>query len=270
MSLPNTAPVAVSLHPLSHVDPSAVLGEDVSVGPFATIARGVHVGDGARIEAHAVLLEGVRLGAGCVVHSFAVLGGAPQDRRYAGEPTTLEIGPDNVFREHVTAHRGTAQGGGVTRIGRGGLFMVGAHVAHDALLGDFVTLANGTLLAGHVELGDFVVTGGHAAVAPFVRIGQRAFLAGGAMVERDVPPFVIAAGDRARVRALNRVGLERSGVPAYSREALKRAFRLLFVSETPRAEALAALSARSEAEDPFVRELVAFLGLTPKRKEIRG
>jgi UDP-N-acetylglucosamine acyltransferase len=244
------------IHPLSLIEPGAALGDGVTVGPFAVIEAGAEVGDGCRIEAHAVILSGATLGRGNVVHPFAVIGGAPQDRRYAGEPTRLVIGDKNVFREHVTAHRGTSQGGGVTRIGSHGLFMAGAHVAHDCAVGSGVTLANGTLLAGHVIVGDHVVTGGHVAVAPFVRIGPRAFLAGGAMVERDVPPFVIAAGDRARVRALNRVGLSRGGVPEASRVALKRAFNALFVSGAPRAEAALVLR---EDQDPFVRELAAFI-----------
>lgn len=254
--------VAASIHPLAHVDPEAKLGEGVVVGPFAVIERDVEIGDGCRIDAHVVIAAGSRLGRRNVVHSFVVLGGAPQDRRYAGEPTTLVVGDDNVFREHVTAHRGTGHGGGVTRIGSAGLFMVGVHVAHDAVVGDRVTLANGTLLAGHVVLEDHVVTGGHVAVAPFVRVGARSFLAGGSMVERDVPPFVIAEGNRARVRALNRVGLERSLVPLESRVALKRAFRALFVGDLPRAEALARLASDP---DPFVRELVAFLRAPPRR-----
>jgi UDP-N-acetylglucosamine acyltransferase len=258
----NAAVLGTSIHPLSLVDPSAVLGEGVTVGPFVVVEGDVRVGDGCRIEAHVVLRSGSRLGRRNVVHPFVVLGGPPQDKRYAGEATALEIGDDNVFREHVTAHRGTGHGGGVTRIGSFGLFMAGVHVAHDAVVGDHVTLANDTLLGGHVEVGDGVVAGGHVAVAPFVRIGARAFLAGGAMVERDVPPFVIAAGDRARVRALNRVGLERGGVPEASRAALKSAFRRLFAGGRPRAEALDLLAG---VEDPYVRELVAFLRLPPRR-----
>lgn len=259
----NAPPVASTIHPLAHVDPKAQLGEDVVVGPFAVIEADVELGEGTRIDAHAIVRSGTRLGRRNEVHAFAVLGGAPQDRRHAGEPTTLEIGDDNVFREHVTAHRGTAHGGSVTRIGSGGLFMVGAHVAHDARVGDRVTLANGTLLAGHVDIADHVVTGGHVAIAPFVRVGARAFLAGGSMVERDIPPFVIAEGNRARVRALNRVGLERSGVPLASREALRRAFRRLYVSKRPREQTLAEFEADV---DPFVRELVAFLRLPPLRR----
>ncbi len=253
----------VSIHPLALVEPGAVLGEGVFVGPFAVIEAGAEVGDGCRLEAHAVVRAGATLGRRNEVHPFAVLGGAPQARRHAGEPTRLVVGDDNVFREHVTAHRGTEHGGGITRIGSGGLFMAGVHVAHDCEVGDGVTMANDTLLGGHVLVGNHVVTGGHVAVAPFVRIGARAFLAGGAMVERDVPPFVIAAGDRARVRALNRVGLERGGVPEASRAALKRAFRTLFVGAGARVEAAATLR---EDPDPYVRELAAFVLLPPRRR----
>jgi len=234
------------------VAPDAELGDGVAVGPFAVIEPGVTIGPGTRIEAHAVVRSGSVLGAENVVHPFAVLGGAPQDRRYTGEPTRLEIGDRNVFREHVTVHRGTVHGGGVTRVGSDGLFMVGVHVAHDATVGDAVILANDTLLGGHVTLGDHVVAGGHVAIAPFVRVGARAFLAGGAMVERDVPPFVIAAGDRARVRALNRVGIQRTGVPAASAAALERAFTAIFRKGTPRA--IAAQAFRADP-DPFVRAL---------------
>ena len=251
---------SVAIHPSAIVDPGAAIGEGVFIGPFAVIEAGAEIGDGCLIEAHGVVRGGCSLGAGSVVHPFAVLGGAPQDKRYAGEPTRLVIGERNVFREHVTAHRGTAQGGGLTRVGSGGLFMAGAHIAHDVSVGDGVILANGTLLGGHVTVGDHAVTGGQVAVAPFVRVGARAFLAGGAMVERDVPPFVIAAGDRARVRALNKVGLARSGVPEASRIALERAFRAIFRSGAPRREAAAALK---DDADPFVRELSAFVLESP-------
>jgi UDP-N-acetylglucosamine acyltransferase len=250
-----------SIHPSALVAADAELGARVEIGPFAVIEPCVALGAGTRVEAHAIVRTGSRLGAGNVVHPFAVLGGAPQDRRHGGEPTRLEVGDRNVFREHVTVHRGTAHGGGVTRIGSDGLFMVGVHVAHDVVVGDAVILANNTLLGGHVTLGDHVVTGGHVAIAPFVRIGERAFLAGGAMVERDVPPFVIAAGDRARVRALNRVGLGRTGVPEASMAALERAFRAIFRGGTPQAVAAAALSGDP---DPFVRRLVEALAPRPR------
>jgi len=244
------------VHPLAVVDPDARLGEGVLVGAYAVIEAGTVIGDECILESHVVVKEGTTLGPQNIVSSFVVLGGAPQDRRYRGEATTLEIGARNLFREHFTAHRGTAHGRGVTTIGSDGMYMVGSHVAHDARIGDAVTLANGTLLGGHVEVGDYVVTGGHVAVAPFVRVGSRAFLAGGAMVERDIPPFVIAAGDRARVRALNKVGLSRSGVPEGSRAALEHAFRAIFRGEKPRAAAARELV---ENEDAFVRELARFV-----------
>lgn len=249
------------IHSSAIVASTASLGEGVEVGPFAVIEDGVVVGAGTRIEAHAMVRRGTRVGVNNVVHPFAVLGGEPQDRRHAGEETTLTIGDSNVFREHVTVHRGTAHGGGVTRIGSHGLFMVGAHVAHDCQLGDAVILANATLLGGHVALGDHVVTGGGVALAPFVQVGERAFLAGGAMVERDVPPFVIAAGDRARVRALNKVGLRRSGVPVASIARLADAFVAIF-RVGPRAVAAASLR---DDDDPFVRALAAAVLASPSR-----
>jgi UDP-N-acetylglucosamine acyltransferase len=245
-----------TVHPSAAVAEGAELGEGVVVGPFAVVEAGVVVGQGTRLDAHAVVRSGTVLGARNVVHPFAVLGGEPQERGYAGEPTRLTIGEGNTFREHVTVHRGSVKGGGVTRVGSGSLFMGGVHVAHDCTLGDRLELANGVLLAGHVTLADGVVMGGGAAIAPFVKVGTRAFVAAGAMVEQDVPPYVIAAGDRARVRALNRVGLQRSGVPAASREALDRAFRAIFRSGTPRAAAAAALV---QDPDPLVRELAAFV-----------
>lgn len=250
-----------SVHPSAVVAPDAEIGAGVEIGPFAVIERGVAIGAGTRIEAHAIVRTGAHLGVENMVHPFAVLGDAPQDRRHDGEPTRLEIGDRNVFREHVTVHRGTTHGGGVTRIGSGGLFMVGVHVAHDAVVGDAVILANNTLLGGHVILDDHVVAGGQVAIAPFVRVGARAFLAGGAMVERDVPPFVIAAGDRARVRALNRVGLRRTGVPPASVVALERAFAAIFRAGSPRAIAAAALR---DDPDPFVRTLAEALSAGPR------
>ncbi len=250
------------VHPLALVAPDVALGDGAIVGPFAVVEPGVVIGSGTRLDAHVVVRTGTRLGAGNTVHPFAVLGGDPQERTYAGEVTRLEVGDGNTFREHVTVHRGSVKGGGVTRVGSGSLFMAGVHVAHDCALGDRLELANGTLLGGHVALGDGVVVGGAAAVGPFVRVGARAFVAAGAMVEQDVPPFVIVAGDRARVRALNRVGLARAGVPAASRAALERAFKAIFRGDAPRAAAALALTGDP---DPRVRELAEFVVATSRR-----
>ncbi|MCC6644993.1 MAG: acyl-ACP--UDP-N-acetylglucosamine O-acyltransferase [Polyangiaceae bacterium] len=238
--------------------PSATLDDGVEVGPYAVVGDGVHLGAGTRLMPHAVVLGPTTLGARNVVHPFAALGGEPQDRSYRGEPTRLVVGDENVFREHVTVNRGTAKDRGETRIGAGNLLLAGAHVGHDCAIGDGVLVTNAALLGGHVVVGDHAVLGGGAAIAPFRRIGRIAFVAGGACVERDVPPFVIAAGDRARVRALNVVGLERRGVPGESLARLRRVFRRVFAGAAPRRDALDALS-READDDPWVRELVQAL-----------
>jgi len=254
-----------SVHRTAVVDESATLADGVKVGAFCRVGPEVFVGEGSELLDHAVVLGPTQLGRGNRVHPFAVLGGAPQDRTYAGEPTRLEIGDDNVFREHVTVQRGTVKGGGVTRIGSRCLIMVGCHVAHDATLADDVTLTNLTTLGGHVIVERGVVCGGQVAVAPFVRLGRSCFLAGGAMVERDIPPFSIAAGDRARVRASNRVGLERAGTPLASRKALKRAFRMLFRSPVPQKLALEQIRLELGRDD-YVRELLDFMEASAARR----
>jgi UDP-N-acetylglucosamine acyltransferase len=250
--------MTADVHPTAIVDARATLADGVKVGPYCQVGPGVVIGAGSELSAHAVVLGPTRMGRGNRVHPFAVIGGTPQDRSYMGEETQLEIGDHNVFREHVTVQRGTHKGGGVTRIGSRCLLMVGAHVAHDVCIADDVTLTNLTTLGGHVVVGPGAVCGGQVAVAQFVRLGRSCFVAGGARVERDIPPFTIAAGDRARVRALNRVGLERAGAPVPSRQALKRAFRVLFRSQVPRRAAIEHV--RSElGHDAWVHELLEFL-----------
>jgi UDP-N-acetylglucosamine acyltransferase len=246
------------IHPTAIVSPKAEIADRSSIGPYCVVGDGVRIGAGTRLIGHCVVLGPARLGEGNTVFPFAVLGADPQDRSYVGEPTSLEIGDHNVFREHVTVHRGTAKAGGVTRVGTHCLFMAGSHIAHDVQIGNDVTFANATLLGGHVTIEDHVTTGGHAGIAPFVRVGESAFVAAGSMVERDVPPFVIVQGDRARVRALNRVGLGRRGVPEASRQALEKAFRTLFRDSGVRSEAVETV-ARDFGDDPYVAKLVAFL-----------
>ncbi len=224
------------------------------------------LGAGDAAPAHAMVLGPTTLGAGNVVHSFAVLGGEAQHLR--GSSRTLVIGDRNVFREHVTVHRGTvgtgvpvtaAAGEGTTRIADDVLVMCGAHVGHDVQVGRGVIISNGVQLAGHCIVDDHVVFGGLAGVAQFVRIGESAFVAAGAMVEREVPPFLVVQGDRARVRGVNKVGLSRRGVPAESISRLERAYRLLFSRETPRATAHAEIRESALAEDPYVRRLLSSL-----------
>jgi UDP-N-acetylglucosamine acyltransferase len=253
--------VDVRIHESAVVDPGAELAPGVIVGPLCYVGAGVRIGEGTELVAQATLLGPTVIGRNNRVFPHVTLGSPPQDRSYAGEPTTLVVGDDNVFREGVTVHRGTVRGGFTTTIGSSGLFMVGAHVAHDCVVGDHVTLTNHTSLGGHVVVGDRVVIGGHVAIAPFCRIGEIAFAAGGAMIERDVPPFVIVAGDRARVRGLNRVGLLRAGIPEASRLQLLAAYKMLWLSGEPRAVAARAVAAEL-GHDPYVERLVRFLATT--------
>lgn len=241
----------MKVHPSAVIHPSAELGADVQVGPFAVVGPHVRIGDGSILKAHSVVEGPSILGERTIVHSFAVIGGAPQDKRAGGEEGALLVGARNVFREHVTVHRGTNRRS--TSIGSDNLFMVGSHVAHDVQVGSFVTLANGVMLAGHVVVDDHVTFGGAAAIAQHVRLHESAFIAGGSMVERNVPPFVVVQGDRARVRALNKVGLRRRSFDEASIARLEQALRtLLFGKDT-----MAARRARLESStDPNVQHLV--------------
>ncbi len=225
--------MVVRIHPSAVIEPGAELGEGVSVGPFCHIGPGVRVGEGTELSSHVTLLGPARIGKRNRIFPYATLGASPQDRSYAGEPTSLELGDDNVIREQVTLHRGTKKGGGVTRIGSRCWFMVGAHIAHDCLVGDDVTLTNLATLGGHVVISDSAVLGSQTAIAPFVRVGRGSYIAAGSCAERDIPPFVIAAGDRARVRAPNRVGLRRMNVPEASRRQVEKAFRMIWRSGEP-------------------------------------
>ncbi len=250
----------LGVHPTAQVHPEA------QVSPGAVVGAYSEVGAGCVLHPYAMVGPYTRLEAGCVVYPFAVIGGAPQDRKTPDDvPTRLECGPGNVFREHVTVSRGTPHGGGLTRIGALNLLMAGAHVAHDACLGDENVLANGVSLAGHVSVGDRVTFGGHAAVHQFVRIGSLALIAAHCMVTLDVPPYALVAGDRARVLGLNVVGLRRHGYDAEARLALKRALRTLYV---PGARA-SAPEALASAPEVAVRALGTFVagvnrGLTPR------
>lgn len=250
-----------NLHPTAVVDPRAELGAGVVVGPYAIVEAGVVLADGCVLHPHAVVRGPTVLGARCVVHPFAVVGGEPQAKKHThGAPARLEAREENVFREHATVHGGTE--GRTTRIGHGNLFMVGSHLAHDGTVGDGCVLSNGTQLAGHAVIEDGVTFGGLSGVAQFVRVGEGAFVAAMSAVERDVPPFVVVQGNRARVRGVNAVGLRRRGVPEASIRALGKAVHALWSSRATQAEALRALEG---ASDPYVRRLVEAL-----RADTRG
>lgn len=209
------------IDPRAEVHPGARLGEGCFVGPFAVIGDRVTLSDGCVVHSHGVVIGPTVLGENNEIFPFAVIGGDPQDRRHRGEITRLVVGSGNVFREHVTVSRGTAHGGSLTSIGDGNLLMAYCHVAHDCHLGSNITLANHATLAGHVVVEDHVVFGGMVAVGAFLRVGESAMLAAGSMVERDVPPFCMVSGDRARLRGVNRVGLERREFPPEARAQIK-------------------------------------------------
>lgn len=244
------------IHPTAIVHALAELAPDVRIGPYAVIEGTVKIGRGSVIGPHVCILGRTTIGENNAIFPFAALGAEAQLHKRGDEgPGVREliIGDGNQIREHVTIHRGSLET--PTRIGSKNLLMVGCHVAHDVQVGSSVTIANNVQIAGHAVIEDHVTFGGLAGVAQFVRIGQSAFIAAGAMVETNVPPFVIAQGDRARVRALNRVGLERRKIPAESVKALERAFRQIFRSGDVRAVALS----RIQSDDPCVRALVSFM-----------
>jgi len=242
-----------TVHVTAVVDPNAVLGKGVRVGPYAVIGPKVTLGEGCEVGPHAVLDGRTTFGPRNRVFSHAAIGGIPQDLKYRGEDTALEIGAGNTFREFVTVHIGTAGGGGVTRIGSGGLFMAYVHVAHDCLIGDGVILANGVTLGGHVVIHDRAVVGGLSAIHQFVRVGELAMIGGCSAVDQDVPPFCLAMGNRVTLRGLNLTGLKRAGVERDALRTLKAAYALLFEGDTPLKEA-----AREAAERwPDAREVRA-------------
>jgi UDP-N-acetylglucosamine acyltransferase len=240
------------------VSAEARLAPDVSVGPFTVIGPGVEIGARTVIGPHAVINGPSRLGADNHVFQFASLGDAPQDKKYRGEPTRLEIGDRNVFREFVTVNRGTTHDKGVTRIGDDNLFMACAHVAHDCTIGNKTVFANGAVLGGHVEIGDWVILGGLTAVHQFGKVGAHAFLAGGAMARQDVPPYVMVAGDPAVPHAVNAEGLKRRGFDEEQIRAIREAYRILYRSDLKLAEALERLEPVA-AERPEVRVFVDFI-----------
>jgi UDP-N-acetylglucosamine acyltransferase len=233
----------VSVHPTALVHPEARLHSSVEVGPYAVIGPQVQIGALTTVGSHTVIEGETTIGQKNRIFHHASIGAAPQDLKYAGEPTRLVIGDENTIREFTTLHIGTAGGGGVTRIGHRNLFMAYSHVAHDCVVANGCVLANSVALAGHVDVADFVILGGLSAVHQFTRIGKHAFVAGGAMVAMDVPPYCTAQGDRAELVGLNTVGLSRHGMTEEQVGRIKDAYRILFRSKLGLNEAMSRLKA---------------------------
>jgi UDP-N-acetylglucosamine acyltransferase len=246
------------IDPRALVSPQAQLAADVSVGPFSIIGADVCIGARTRIESHVVLGGPMSMGADNHIFPFAALGGPPQDKKYKGEPTRLEIGDRNVFRESVTVNSGTVTGNGVTVIGNDNLLMAYSHVAHDCHLGDQIVMANCATLGGHVEIGDWVTMGGLSAVHQHTKIGAHCFLAHNAAVTRDVPPYVLAVGRPAVPHSINSIGLQRRGFTAEQVLNIRRAYRLLYRSGLKLKEAVEELEVAAETQ-PEIRPFVEFV-----------
>ena len=249
--------MSARVHPTALVDAGARLGADVEVGAFAIVGPGCELGDGCVIAPRATLERNVKLAAGVRVGSGSVLGGDPQDLKYRGEETFVEIGEGTVIREYATINRGTAESFRTT-VGRGSFIMSYVHLGHDCHVGDGVILSNSVQLAGHVLIEDRAIVSGLSAVHQFARIGRHAFVGGCSRVAKDVPPYLKAVGNPVRLYGLNSVGLQRSGFDPEALRELKRAYRLLFRSDLNVSQALE--RARSELPDlPEVRHFLQFI-----------
>ncbi len=248
----------MSVHPTAIVDPQAKLGTDVTIGPYSIIGADVEIGDNTWIGPHVVINGPTKIGNNNKVYQFASLGEAPQDKKYDGEPTRLEIGDRNIIRECVTIHRGTIQDQGVTRVGNDGLFLAYCHIAHDCHVGNNVIFSNNASLAGHVHVGDYAILGGFTLVHQFCVIGAHAFTGMGSGIGKDVPPFLIVSGNPAQAHGLNAEGLKRRGFDKARLAQLRKAYKILFRSGLTLEQAKEELGRMPDATDD-VRQFAQFL-----------
>lgn len=247
------------IHPTVIIDPKAEISEGVEIGPYSVIERGVFIGQRTKIGPHVVIREGTQVGKECQIFQFASIGEVPQAVAFRGEKTSLMIGDQNIIREFVTLHRGTAKGMGKTVIGHSNFFMAYSHVAHDCIIGNQVILANGATLAGHIMIEDHAVIGGLSAVHQFCRIGTHAFISGLTGVSLDIPPYMLASGSRARLFGLNTVGLKRHNFLEESLRALKKAYRIIFRSGLTLEKAMKKVEEDEVAQTPEVQHLLHFI-----------
>ena len=246
------------IHPTAVIEPGAVLGEGVTVGAFCHVGAEVELGAGVELLSHVVVAGRTKIGARGRLYPFASIGHPPQDLKYRGEPSRLEIGADCIIREGVTINPGTRAGGMLTAIGDRCAFLANAHVGHDCRLGSDIVLSNNVMLGGHVVVGDCAILGGGAAVHQFTRVGAHAFLGGVSGLEHDLIPFGLASGNRARLMGLNLVGLKRRGFSREAIHSLRRAYRLLFAAEGTLAERIEDV-ALAFADNAQVRDILDFL-----------
>ncbi|MGY9014802.1 MAG: acyl-ACP--UDP-N-acetylglucosamine O-acyltransferase [Rhodospirillales bacterium] len=247
-----------AIHPTALVNDAAILGSNVNIGPYCIIGENVTLGDGVKLVSHVVVDGVTTVGANTVVYPFASLGSPPQDLKYNGEPSRLEIGCNNVIREQVSMNPGTEGGGMLTKVGNNCLFMVGSHVAHDCMIDDHVILVNNATLGGHVQIAEWAIIGGLSAIHQFVRIGRHAMVGGMSGIENDIIPYGSVIGNRARLQGLNIVGLKRRDFSRDVIHSLRNAYRLLFAQEGTMTERIEDVSNMMSGVEP-VMEIVDFM-----------
>ena len=243
------------IHPTAIIDPKAEIASDVEIGPYCIINGDVVIGSGTFIGPHVVIEPYVTIGPDCRIFQFAAIGAVPQSLKFEGEKTYVKIGRGTVIREFVTIHRGTGFGGGLTEIGEDCFLMAYAHIAHDCHIGRKVIMANNGTLAGHITIGDYATVGAFVAIHQFVRVGEYAFIGGASAVPKDIPPYVMAAGNKSVLHGLNSVGLKRHGFSANTISMLKKTYRLVFRIGLTQAEAVA----RVRAEGDQIPEVINFI-----------
>jgi UDP-N-acetylglucosamine acyltransferase len=251
----------MGIHPTAIVAPGAELGPDVDIGPYCVIGERVRLGDRTRLVAHVVVDGDTWIGEDCDIYPFAAIGCNPQDKKLTGEvpPGRLRIGSHNKIREHVTIHGGTPFGSGTTTIGDYNMLLIGAHIGHDATVGNHVVFTNGAMAAGHTDIGDRAILGAMVGIHQFARVGKLAMIGAGAMVSHDAPPFATVQGDRAKLVAVNLVGLHRNGYTAEQRALVKRVFRLLFWRAGTLHQRLEIVRNTALHRYPICREIVDFV-----------
>lgn len=250
--------MAASIHATAIVSPGAEIADDVEIGAYSLIGPNVSIGPGTQVGPHCIIDGHTRIGANNVFYRFCSIGGMPQDKKYRGEPTRLEIGDGNMFREYVTLNTGTTQDVGVTRLGDDNWVMAYVHVAHDCQIGSHTIIANSVQLAGHIHIGDWAILGGQSAVHQFVHIGAHSMIGGSSAIRQDIPPYVVGAGDPFRPVGINSEGLRRRGYDAETISALKETYKLLYRRNLNMEEAAAAMR-RLQQERPAAHDAIELL-----------
>jgi len=246
------------IHPTVVIDPKAEIDSDVEIGPYSIISKNVSIGSKTKIGSHVVVDPYVTISPDCNIFQYAAIGAVPQSLKFKGEESYVKIGRGCIIREFVTVHRGTEFGGGITEIGEESFLMAYTHIAHDCIIGRKVILSNNASLAGHITIGDYTIVGGLVGIHQFVNIGEHAFIGGKSAIVKDIPPYVIAAGDRAKLHGMNSIGLKRSGFSQSTLSALKKVYRIVFRIGLTLNEAIERVSAEVE-QIPEVVNFIDFI-----------